>query len=46
MSVEVYKLFIPKDEECIAIIREIRWSDRYICPYCGSKDVVRYRCNS
>ncbi|EHP83207.1 transposase, partial [Methanotorris formicicus] len=40
MSVEVYKLFIPKDEECIAIIREIRWSDRYICPYCGSKDVV------
>ncbi|EHP83727.1 hypothetical protein MetfoDRAFT_1896, partial [Methanotorris formicicus Mc-S-70] len=23
MSVEVYKLFIPKDEECIAIIREI-----------------------
>ncbi|AEF96165.1 transposase [Methanotorris igneus] len=58
MSVEVYKLFIPKDEECIEVIRRVRWGNGYICPYCGSKDVVlkgkerrkpyiqRYRCNS
>ncbi len=58
MSVEVYKLFIPRDEECIKVIRNIRWSNGYICPYCSLKDVVlkgkernrpyiqRYRCNS
>lgn len=58
MSVRVYKLFIPKDKECIEIVREIRWSNGYVCPYCGSKDVVlrgkerrkpyiqRYKCNS
>ncbi|WP_157209551.1 transposase [Methanotorris igneus] len=34
MSVEVYKLFIPKDEECIEVIRRVRWGNGYICPYC------------
>ena len=40
MSAEVYKLFIPEDKECIKVIRKVRWGNGYICPYCGSKDVI------
>ncbi|WP_048055545.1 IS1/IS1595 family N-terminal zinc-binding domain-containing protein [Methanotorris igneus] len=58
MSAKIYGLFIPGDKECIEVIRQIRWSRGYVCPYCNSRDVIlkgkernkpyiqRYRCNS
>jgi transposase-like protein len=55
---DLYKLYIPKGEEYIKVLREIRWSSGCTCPYCGSKYVIlkdresynrllqRYKCNS
>ncbi|ENN95795.1 hypothetical protein J422_05918 [Methanocaldococcus villosus KIN24-T80] len=58
ISAGIYKLFSPKDEERIEVIMRIRWDKGYICPFCGSRDVIlkgkkkgrphikRYKCNS
>lgn len=48
-------LFIPDEERCIEIFRQLRWSNGVYCPYCKSFNVYnrgfkgktrRYSCNS
>lgn len=50
--IEIFKKF-PTQKDCIIFLEQIRWGDKPICPYCGSKntynldDGVRFRhhCN-
>jgi len=39
---DIIGLFIPKDEECLKVLEELRWHGELECPYCGSKDVKRH----
>ncbi|MCD6559894.1 MAG: transposase [Palaeococcus sp.] len=32
---------MPDTEECYRIIRQTRWPEGVICPYCGSKEVQK-----
>jgi len=36
---DIIRLFIPRDEECLNVLEELRWHGEPECPYCGSKDV-------
>jgi len=36
---DIIRLFIPRDEECLKVLEELRWHGEPECPYCGSKDV-------
>jgi len=38
----IRKLFIPDEEKCFEEFRKIRWRDGVKCPYCGSKEIVKY----
>lgn len=48
---DIYKSF-PTKEDCIRYIEKIRWSNKPVCPYCGShrissmKREFRYHCNA
>ena len=48
---DVYKSF-PTKEDCIRYIEKIRWSNKPVCPHCGShrissmKREFRYHCNA
>ncbi|MGC9345374.1 MAG: transposase [Candidatus Bathyarchaeales archaeon] len=33
--------FMPSEEECAQVLREVRWAGGLICVYCGSSRVVR-----
>ncbi len=33
--------FMPREEECISTLREMRWPDGVTCPRCGSDGVVK-----
>jgi len=35
----VKKVFLPKREDCLEYLREIRWHGVVRCLYCGSNDV-------
>jgi len=39
MSMDIIRLFILRDEECLKVLEELRWHGEPECPYCGSKDV-------
>ncbi len=49
--VDIYNKF-PKKEDCIRFIEKARWSNKPVCPHCGShrispmKKEFRYHCNS
>jgi len=32
---------MPDEEECVNVLRRIRWSDGVVCPHCSSKSVIR-----
>lgn len=34
--------FMPSEEECALVLREVRWRDGVSCPRCGSQSVVRH----
>ncbi|MEM3437055.1 MAG: transposase [Nitrososphaerales archaeon] len=34
--------FILTEEDCIAILREIKWPNGITCPSCSSKGIIRY----
>jgi transposase len=34
--------FMLTDEDCLAILREIKWPNGVICSSCLSKDIIRY----
>ncbi|MEM4311504.1 MAG: transposase [Nitrososphaerales archaeon] len=34
--------FLPKEEECLNTLREIRWSNGVTCLSCSSKNVIKY----
>ena len=38
--IQVYQRF-PKQEDCIAYLESVRWSDKPTCPYCDSKRTTR-----
>ncbi len=48
---EIYRSF-PAKEDCIRYIEKIRWSNKPVCPHCGShrispmKKEFRYHCNA
>ena len=33
--------FLPSEERCAEVLRELRWADGVECVYCGSRDVVK-----
>jgi transposase len=33
--------FMPDEEECVDVLRRIRWSDGVVCPHCSSRSVIR-----
>ncbi len=35
----VKKVFLPKREDCLEYIREVRWHGIVRCPFCGSSDI-------
>jgi len=35
----VKKVFLPKREDCLEYLREVRWGGTVRCPYCGSSDI-------
>ena len=34
--------FMPSEEECAVVLREVRWWEGVSCPRCGSQSVVRH----
>ena len=42
MLMDIIGLFIPRDEECLKVLEELRWHGEPECPYCGSKDIKSY----
>ena len=48
---QIYKLF-PTKTTCVSHLEKVRWNDRPVCPYCGSKRHTprpaehRYHCNA
>ena len=42
MLMDIIRLFIPRDEECLKVLEELRWHGEPECPYCGSKDVKNH----
>ena len=34
--------FMPSEEECAVVLREVRWREGVGCPRCGSRSVVRH----
>jgi len=36
------RLFVPREEECLKAIIELRWGDKVSCPYCQSEEVIGY----
>ena len=34
--------FMPSEEECAVVLRDVRWRDGVSCPRCGSRSVVRH----
>lgn len=32
---------MPDEEECIGVLRRIRWDDGVVCPHCSSRNVIR-----
>lgn len=50
-----HSLFVPDEEKCVEIFRQIRWSDGVYCPQCKSTSIQkrgvegktrRYSCNT
>ena len=39
-------LFLPDIEKCYEIIRKAKWKDGITCPYCNSKEILKYGSNS
>jgi len=35
----VKKVFLPKQEDCLEYLREVRWHGTVRCPFCGSSDI-------
>ena len=33
--------FMPSEEKCFRVLRELRWGEGIKCPHCGSSEVVR-----
>ena len=38
----IRELLLPDIEKSFRIIREVRWKDGVRCPYCESKEIVKY----
>lgn len=36
------RLFVPREEDCLKAIIELRWGDEISCPYCQSRNVIDY----
>lgn len=49
--IQIFKQF-PTQESCIDYLEDLRWSNKVICPYCGSdraysiKSELRHHCNA
>jgi len=49
--IEVFKKY-PTQDDCIKYLEQVRWQDKPICPYCGSKSQtsiengLRHHCNT
>lgn len=33
--------FMPDEEECVEVLRQVRWAGGVVCPHCSSRDVIR-----
>ena len=38
---DVFRLFVPRDEDCIRFLEELRWASGVECPYCKSRRVKK-----
>lgn len=36
------RLFVPRDEDCLKVIIELRWGGEVSCPHCQSGEVIGY----
>ena len=39
---DIYRLFVPRDKDCLLALTALRWGDSPVCPYCKSGDVKKY----
>ena len=39
--VDVFRLFVPKDADCVRVLEELRWKNGIECPYCKSRRVKK-----
>ena len=39
---DIIRLFVPKDEDCLRVLEELRWHGEPECPYCHSKNVKKH----
>ena len=37
----LFRLFVPRDEDCIKVLEDLRWKNSVVCPYCDSKNVKK-----
>jgi len=38
---DIFRLFVPKDADCVKVLEELRWKNGVECPYCKSRRVKK-----